>query len=129
MKLTRRTRGIRDHSPIKDGAPVSGLYEKVELSSSSVGKHRTNHLASNPGMRLSRHSVEVFQRFSDDNVQPWSAPEEWKNLGADRLREYEDNISEKALTDNDRIAEGLHPGKSSSMDGKSWFFLQAQGPK
>ena len=32
---------------------IKGLHDKVELSSSSVGKHRTDHLASSPEMRLS----------------------------------------------------------------------------
>ena len=34
-------------------AKFKGLHDKVELSSPNMGKHRTNHIASNPEMRLS----------------------------------------------------------------------------
>ena len=41
----------------------------------------------------------------DDNILPWSPPEEWRN--ADRLRDYEDDIPAAACEDDDRIAEAF----------------------
>ena len=42
----------------------------------------------------------------DDNIIPWSAPEEWRNSwDADRLQEYEDDIEPSAYRDGDHIAE------------------------
>ena len=42
----------------------------------------------------------------DDNIQPWSAPEDWRNTwSAERLRDYEDSISDEACRDDDHIAE------------------------
>ena len=42
----------------------------------------------------------------DDNIQPWSAPEDWRRTwSAERLRDYEDSISDEACRDDDHIAE------------------------
>ena len=42
----------------------------------------------------------------DDNIIPWSAPEERRNSWeASRLQEYEDDITPRAYRDDDRIAE------------------------
>ena len=44
----------------------------------------------------------------DDNVIPWSAPEEWRNSWeAARLQEYEDDIPASACQDDDCIAEAF----------------------
>ena len=42
----------------------------------------------------------------DDNIIPWSAPEEWRrSWDAARLQEYEDDIEPSAYREDDRIAE------------------------
>ena len=45
-------------------------------------------------------------RCPDDNIIPWSAPNEWRNSWeASRLQEYEDEITPDLYCDDDRIAE------------------------
>ena len=53
-----------------------GLHDKLELSSSNVGKQRTNHIASDPEIRLSQKCWDVSE-VSDGSVLGANVSHSW----------------------------------------------------